>query len=284
MNEKICCLIGDPIEHSLSPLMHNMAFDKLKLDYVYFPIRVKKEMIQKAIVNLRKPNVRGINVTIPHKVIVMDLLDEIDDLAKEIGAVNTIVKNNGELVGYNTDGTGALRALKEGEGYPKGKKIVVIGAGGASRSVSYSIARENPSELVIINRTEQKAIELAENIKKKLNANVKPVELKLENLETELKNTDVVINTTSIGMNPNVDENIIPKELLNENMLVMDIVYNPLETKFLREAKEVGAKIINGIEMFIYQGAETFEMWTGEKAPVELMRKVVLEELKGENK
>jgi len=279
---KICCIIGDPVEHSLSPLMHNVAFRELGLNFTYIPLKVKKEMLQEAIEVIRRLGIRGVNVTIPHKVAVMKFLDDIDDLASEIGAVNTIVNNIGKLTGLNTDGMGAVRALKDNEGEPKDKKVVIIGAGGACRAISYSIAKEKPKELIIINRTVEKASEIAKSIKEKIDVNVKSLQLKPENLKAELKDADIVINSTSVGMSPNVNETVIPKEFLHNNMLLMDIVYNPLETRLIKEAKEVGVKTIDGIEMLVNQGIESFKIWTGKNAPVESMRKEVLKALGSE--
>ncbi|RLE61055.1 MAG: shikimate dehydrogenase [Thermoprotei archaeon] len=278
---RLCCVIGDPIKHTLSPLMHNAAFEYLGLEFIYVAFRVKADMLKKAVDGMRAFNIKGMNVTIPHKVRVMEYLDVIDEVAREIGAVNTIVNDDGVLKGFNTDGEGALKALKEGGGDPKEKKIVILGAGGAARAVSYFIAREGPSDMVIINRTVEKAVRLARCISEKIGLEVRAKRLTVQNLKDELEDAEILINCTSVGMTPNINETLVPKGLLRGDMIVMDIVYNPVETRLLREAKERGCLTIDGVGMLVYQGAIAFEMWTGVRAPVDVMREVIIKALRG---
>ena len=277
---RICGVIGDPIEHTMSPIMHNAAFEKLGLNYLYVPFRVKRKELGKAIEGMKALNIRGLNVTIPHKVAVIQFLDELDHLAKRIGAINTIVNDDGVLKGYNTDATGFLQALLERGVEPKGKNVVILGAGGASRAISFILA-ERGANLVILNRRLEFdwAEELAYRISQIFKREVKALELNEENLAMTLERADILVNATSVGMSPNIDETPVPSKLLKPGLIVFDIVYNPIKTRLLAEAEEVGAETISGLSMLVWQGASAFEMWTGLKAPVELMREVTIKVL-----
>ncbi len=267
----ICGIIGDPIEHTMSPVMHNAAFKKLGLDYVYLAFRVKKEELGKAIEGMRALNIRGLSITTPHKVAVIQFLDELDPLADKIDAINTIVNNNGVLKGYNTDATGFLRALLERGIEPKEKRVVILGAGGASRAISFILA-ERGSSLVILNRTWDKAKVCADRISEIFQSEATALKLNRENLATALSEADILVNATSVGMSPNINETPVTSNLLKPSLVVFDIVYNPIKTKLLKEAEEAGAETISGLDMLVWQGAVAFEKWTGLKAPVELMR------------
>ncbi len=271
---RICGIIGDPVEHSMSPAMHNAAFRELGIDYIYIPFRVKKEDLCKAIEGMRALNMKGLNVTIPHKVAVIPFLDELDPLAEKIGAVNTIVNDDGIFKGYNTDATGFLQALLEKEIEPEGKRIVILGAGGASRAISFILA-DRGAHLVILNRLLELdwARELASRISQIFGKKVAALELNRENLARALDNADILVNATSVGMSPNVDETPVSSDLLTPDITIFDIVYNPIKTRLLREAEIKGTKIIGGVDMLVWQGVLAFEKWTGLKAPVELMRK-----------
>ncbi|MBE9513261.1 MAG: shikimate dehydrogenase [Chloroflexi bacterium] len=277
---RICGVIGDPIEHTMSPVMHNAAFKELGLDYIYIAFRVRKEELGKAIHGMTALNIRGLNVTIPHKVAVIPFLDELDPLAQKIGAVNTIVSDDGVLRGYNTDATGFLQALRDKGVEPEGKNIVILGAGGVSRAISFILA-DRGANLVILNRpleldwAEELAQEIFNTFKKEVNA----LELDEENLATALEGADVLINATSIGMSPNIDDTLVPAKLLKSSLVVFDVVYNPLKTRLLREAGAAGAKTIGGLDMLVWQGALAFEKWTGQKAPVDLMKKEAIKAL-----
>ena len=276
----ICALIGDPIEHTMSPVMHNAAFKKLGLDYVYIPFRVRAEELAQAIDGIRALNMRGFNVTIPHKVAIIPMLDGLDPLAEKIGAVNTVVNNGGELRGYNTDATGFLQALLERGVEPGGENVVILGAGGASRAISYILA-ERDAHLTILNRQLELdwAVELARRIYEDLKKEVKVLELCFEHLATAMKGAGILINATSVGMSPNNQESPVPAQLLKPDLVVYDIVYNPIRTRLLKEAEAAGARTVGGIDMLAWQGALAFEKWTGKTAPLDLMRKEAIKAL-----
>ena len=275
---KICGIIGDPIEHTMSPVMHNAAFKNKGVDYVYLAFRVKKEELGKAIEGMRVLNIRGLNVTIPHKVAVIPFLDELDSLADKIGAINTIVNDNGVLRGYNTDATGFLQALRERGIEPKGKSVVILGAGGASRAISFILA-ERGSSLVILNRTWNKAKICTDRISEIFQSEATALKLDRENLAAALSKADILVNATSVGMSPNIDETPVTSDLLRPNLVVYDIVNNPTKTRLQREAEAVGATAISGLDMLLWQGALAFEKWTGLKAPIGVMRQEVIKVL-----
>ena len=279
---RICGVIADPIGHTVSPAMHNAAFEQAGIDYLYVPFQVKKEELGKAIAGMRALNIRGLNVTIPHKVAVIPFLDDLDDLAQRIGAVNTIVNDDGVLKGYNTDATGFLRALLERGVEPKGKTVVILGAGGASRAISLTLA-ERGSNLIILNRTWDKAKEQADRISQLCQREVQTLELNKENLAKALNKADILVNTTSVGMNPDIEETPVTADLIKPPVIVFDIVYNPIKTRLLREAEAAGAETISGIDMLVWQGALAFEKWTGLKAPVKVMREAAIKALQDEN-
>lgn len=277
----ICGLIGNPVEHSVSPAMQNAAFDSLGLDYIYLPFRVTADNLARAVDGLKVLNMRGVNVTIPHKVAILPLLDELEPLAKKIGAVNTIVNDKGRLKGYNTDAAGFLKILLERGVEPKGKKVVVLGAGGASRAVSFTLA-ERGAEIVILNRRQEIdwAVELASSISQLSTKEVKALELNDENLSSVLEAADVLVNATSVGMSPDSNNSPLPAGLLKPELVVFDVVYNPLKTRLLAEAEVAGAETISGIDMLVWQGALAFELWTGAEAPADIMKAKAIEALK----
>lgn len=275
---KVCAIIGDPVEHSLSPIMHNAAFNELGLNIVYVAFTVTAKELKDAVLGARTLGIKGLNVTMPHKNAVMNYLDEVDATAKNIGAVNTVLCNQGKMIGYNTDGDGAMIALQENGVDPEEKKLVLLGAGGAAKAIGYKAAQD-VDELVIVNRTAEKAKRLADSLKG-FDAKVKGVALSAEVLEKELSTADILVNATSVGMHPSIEDSPVRQDLLHSNLCVMDIIYNPLETKLLKEAKAAGAKVVSGIDMLIYQGAVAYEIWTNCPAPVEVMKQAALNELK----
>lgn len=279
---KICGIIGDPIEHTMSPVMHNAAFKKLGLDYLYVPFRVRKEELDKAVKGIRALNIRGFNVTIPHKVTIMPMLDGLDPLAEKIGAVNTVVNDDGNLKGYNTDATGFLQALLERGVEPVGKNVVILGAGGAARAIAYILAKRE-AHLTILNRQLELdwAEELAQHIAKDFEIEVGVMELGFENLATALARADILVNATSVGMSPNSEETPAPAQLLKPDLVVFDIVYNPMKTRLLKDAEAAGARTIGGVEMLVGQGTLAFEKWTGRQAPLDLMREEAIKALEG---
>jgi shikimate dehydrogenase len=281
----VCALIGDPIEHTMSPVMHNAAFKKLGLDYVYVPLLVRPEGLADAVSGLRALHVRGFNVTIPHKVKIIPRLDGLDPMAEHIGAVNTVVNNGGELRGYNTDAAGFLAALEEQGFVPRDEKVALIGAGGAARAIAHGLAQQE-AQLTILNRRQELdwAYEIAGLIEDSFKQKVTVLELGKANLKKALDGASLVVNATSLGMTPDTDATPVPAELLSDTQLVFDIVYNPVETRLLREAAAAGARTIGGVDMLAWQGALAFKMWTGRDAPVDLMRREALRMLKGNEK
>ena len=279
---QICGIIGDPIEHTMSPVMHNAAFRQLGMDWAYLPFRVEEEAVGRAIEGVKALNIRGLNVTIPHKTAVIPYLDGLDPAAERMGAVNTIVNDNGKLTGYNTDAAGFLRALRENNIEPEGTNIVVLGAGGASRGISFLLA-ENGADLTILNRRPERAEDLARQVSTATGTGVKALALDEANLSLALEKADVLVNTTRVGMIPDVDRTLVPAGQLRSDLAVFDIVYNPLKTRLLADAGAAGALTIGGLEMLVWQGALAFTLWTGQAAPVDLMRKTARKALGNED-
>lgn len=278
---KIIGIFGDPVGHTLSPAIHNAAFERLGLPYVYVPFHVKPAELKKAIEAIRALDMPGINITIPHKERALKFLDEADEDARRIGAVNTIVNMEGRLIGYNTDGTGYLRSLREETGFKAaGKNIIIIGAGGAARSIFYAILTHKPERVVLANRTVKRARALADEFGRRFNVKIEASGAGKDALEAYSKDSHLVVNTTSLGM---MGEGRLdfPLESLPENAVVSDIVYRPLKTEFIKGAEKRALKVHTGLGMLIHQGAIGFELWTGRKAPVEVMRKAALKALKG---
>lgn len=275
------CVIGDPIHHSKSPLMLNRAFRETGENGIYTAFHITGDRLGAFIQGVRAMGIRGVNVTIPHKVEIMSHLDEIDASARALGAVNTIVNDNGRLIGYNTDGIGYVRSLKEeAVADLAGKRIVLLGAGGAARGIVYALAAERPATITIVNRTIDRAEELAASVSG--HTGLKDVRaVGAFGLEMACRQADVVINTTSIGMSPQTEG--LPMDInvswLKTEAVASEIIYNPLKTRFLREAEAAGRRVHGGLGMFIYQGAYAFEYWTGKPAPVPAMRETVLEAL-----
>ncbi|WP_054028194.1 shikimate dehydrogenase [Bacillus sp. FJAT-28004] len=269
-------VIGNPIRHSKSPIMMNRAFRETGINGVYTAFHVTSDRIRDFAAGVRAMGIRGVNVTIPHKLDIMSVLDEIDASAQAIGAVNTIVNDAGRLIGYNTDGIGYVRSLKEeAERELAGKRIVVLGAGGAARGIIYALANENPARITIANRSVDRAKELADSLQNKVDIEA----ISNEELQTACQQADIVINTTSVGMFPQTEETPIDASWLKPGAVASDLIYNPLKTKFLQQAEQRGCRIHGGLGMFIYQGAYAFEYWTGQPAPAAAMRETVLASL-----
>jgi len=268
-NTKICCLIGDPVEHSLSPLIHNAGYQALGINYAYVSFRVSD--IKRAIEGIRGLGIRGASVTIPHKVSAIKYLDKLDPLAEEIGAVNTVVNDDGILTGYNTDGDGALQAL-EAVTTLSGKKAVLIGGGGAALAIAVGLKKKGV-KLVVLNRTEDKARKLAEKVNAEGYGDFKKL--------AEIASADILINATPVGMWPEVNQSIIPKDLLHNRLTVFDIIYNPRETRLLIEAREKGCAIVYGYKMLLYQAVKQFELFTGLKGPLPAMEPALTQALEG---
>ena len=275
-SKKLVGILGYPLSHSLSSVMQNMAFKYYNLNNVYVPIEVKPEDLEIIVKAIRGMNFIGFNVTVPHKIEVVKYLDEMDKLAELIGAVNTVVVKDGNLKGYNTDGIGFLKSFQENTNESiEGKRVFILGAGGASRAVSMTLAMNKAEKVYICNRTYEKAERLSQDINTKIGNVSAAVPMEYEKMKEVIYDSDVFINTTTVGMYPNVDESPIDKNLLHENLILCDIVYNPRKTKLLEEAEELGCKTVPGLSMLVYQGAESFRLWTGMEAPVDIMFKAV---------
>ena len=257
---KIFGLVGNPVKHSKGFLIHNKAFEELKLNNVY--VNFLADDLKNFVKNY-KGIVSGLSVTIPFKREIMGYVDKIDPIANDIGAVNTVVNAKGKLIGYNTDCTGAIKAIKE-KTEVNGKKVVVIGAGGAARAIAFGV-KEEGGKLMVLNRT----ISKAERLAKELGCGYGGLD-KVDGAEA-----DILINATSIGMWPNTNKSPVKNKKILKNMVVFDTVYNPIMTKLLKDAKANGCRIINGVEMFINQAAAQFELFTGRKAPIDVMRKAL---------
>jgi shikimate dehydrogenase len=268
-NTKICCLIGNPVEHSPSPLIHNVGYQALGVNYIYVPFRVSD--IKQAIEGIRGLGIRGASITIPHKTGAIKYMDKIDPLAEEIGAINTIVNDGGVLTGYNTDGEGALKALEEATAL-KGKEAVLIGSGGAASAIAAGLKAKGV-KLVVLNRTEEKA----RNLAKRVNAS----EFGSLDKLSEISSADILINATSVGMQPKTDQSIIPKDLLHNQLTVFDIISNPKETRLLIEARERGCTVVYGYKMLLYQAVRQFELFTGHRAPLKTMESALTQALEG---
>ena len=282
---KLVVLLGLPLGHSVSPAMHNRVFEKLGMDYCYIPVEVSPENLGTVFAGLIKMNVAGFNVTIPHKIRIMSHLDELDPLARAIGAVNTICIKNGKTKGYNTDGEGFVRSLEETAALSvQGKRIFILGCGGAVRAIAMTLAFKGAGKIYICNRTLSKAKSLTEEINEKISDCAEAIERRPETMEPLLQECDVLVNGTQLGMHPNEDASPIDKSLLNKNLIVSDIVYNPLMTKLLKEAQQLGCTVVDGLGMLIYQGAAAFQLWTGVDPLIKEMSDVAYRLMTADNK
>jgi shikimate dehydrogenase len=272
---QFCGVIGNPIEHSLSPAIHNAAFQKLALNFVYLAWKV--DTIGDAVRGLRAlGNFRGASVTIPHKVAVLPFLDEVDTTARHIGAVNTIAAEEGQLLGMNTDATGALRALREGNAPLKGASVVIVGSGGAARAIAFALAAEaKVRRLHLLGIEVDERRNLATDLRDKTGVSVEEEDLDEGRLKNVLPEARVLIHCTPVGMAPKIGRSCIPPKFLHRELIVMDVVYNPRETQLLIEARTAGCRTISGLEMFLYQAVAQFERWTGRSAPIQVMRAVL---------
>ncbi|MBI2036247.1 shikimate dehydrogenase [Candidatus Microgenomates bacterium] len=262
---KLCCIIGNPVEHSLSPLMHNAGYKALGLNFVYMAFQISD--VANAIAGIRALGIHGTSVTVPHKLTVMKYLDEIDETAKAIGAVNTIINDQAKLTGTNTDYEGAIRALEEKTKIEE-KRVTVVGAGGAARAIAFGL-KQKKAKIKIINRTKERAQALAKEVRAEHGD--------LTDL-SQIKNSDILIHATITGMHPD-NKSLVPKEYLHKNLVVFDVVYNPRETKLINDAKKAGCQIVYGYKMLLYQAVAQFELFTGVKAPVEVMEEALLKGL-----
>ena len=271
-------VLGSPISHSISPQMHNEAFRQLDMDCVYLAFEVGVDGMEAAVKGLRALNVRGYNVTMPNKNIMATLCDRLSPAAEIIGAVNTVVNDNGILTGYTTDGTGYMRAVEDAGHNIIGKKMTLLGTGGASTAVLVQAALDGLSEISVFSRSTSKFNERARDIIEKLkehsSCKVNLYDLEDEaRLRHEISESAILTNGTSVGMAPNVDTSLInDSSIFHKDLIVSDIIYNPRETKLMKLAKEAGCPTFNGLYMLLYQGAEAFKIWTGQDMPVDVIK------------
>jgi len=265
---KTYCIIGDPVQHSLSPLIQNAAFSALGIKSTYISFRVPSHDLKTSIESLKSIGIAGFNVTIPHKMSILQYLDKLDPTASKSNAVNTVKNDTGKLIGYNTDIYGFIQPLYTRNIDFKGKKVLIIGAGGAAYAIVTSLSYEKGIEkIILVNRSSDKASKLVEHALK-LGLNIHKEDF--ENLSQIASQSDLIINSTSIGLNN--ESSPIERNYINPNSLVYDIVYKPIVTDLLRKAKEVNARVVYGYEMLIAQGAQAFKIWTGCDAPINAMK------------
>lgn len=271
---KLMGVIGNPIEHSISPQLHNTVSSLLGVDYVYVPFRVEKEVLGDAVKGLKALGFVGFNITVPFKNDVLEFLDEVTDEVKLIGAANTVKIQNGKLYGFNTDTEGFARAFQEetGTGF-RGKRITILGAGGAARGIAVKVALEGAAVVSIINRTVAKAYEIAEIINKNIGIPAAGYANEESTVADVIEKSDIIINTTSIGMHPQVDECPVDGAVVfSPRQIVYDAIYNPVQTALLKKAERDGSKAVNGLGMLFYQGIYAYEIWTGIKVKDEIIQ------------
>jgi len=272
---KIIGVIGDPVEHSRSPQMHNAAIQELAIDYVYVPFHVRPESLKEAVDGFKALNVVGINVTLPHKKAVLLLMDSISKEAEFIGAVNTMVFKDGKVEGHNTDARGFVASLWEEGLYDiKDKNVVVLGAGGGAQAVVVGLALEGAKRIIIANRTLDKAQQLGRDLSKKTGVEIKGISLDDNLLPVYLSESQILVSTITAGMDTTIPLAINP-EWLHKGLVVCDIVYTPHVTNLLKAAAEKGLKTVGGLGMLVHQGAISFQLWTGKQPSVKIMRKAI---------
>ncbi|MBQ8559264.1 MAG: shikimate dehydrogenase [Tyzzerella sp.] len=270
-------LLGSPVSHSISPMMHNESFKQLDLDYVYLAFDVGTDTLEKAVEGLRALNVRGFNLTMPDKNLMSELCDKLSPAAEIIGAVNTVVNDNGVFTGYTTDGIGYMRAVQDAGHDIIGKKMTLLGAGGAATSVLVQAALDGLSEISVFSIRDaffERAERTVAALNERTNCKVKLYDFDDESiLRREIGDSAILTNGTSVGMAPNTDRSIITDTtMFHKDLIVSDVIYNPRETKLLKLAKESGCATFNGLYMLLYQGAEAFKLWTGQDMPVDIIK------------
>ncbi|MGV3723994.1 MAG: shikimate dehydrogenase [Actinomycetota bacterium] len=278
---RVFCVLGHPVGHSMSPAMHNAALAEMGVDGVYVAFDVHPDGLADAVRGLQALGVAGVNCTIPHKQALLPLMDEVSEDAALIGAINTIRFQDGKRIGENTDAPGFLADLRAAGAEPAGKQVLVLGAGGSARAVVAALVRAG-ARVTVANRTAARAEELALELNEKLQVDaVQATELRAELLTEVTASSEIIVNTTSLGMSPNLEAMPdLPVQALRTNAFVYDLIYNPVETRLLREARRQGARGTHGAGMLARQGALALEMWTGRPAPAELMEQVILETLR----
>lgn len=271
---RLTALLGSPVAHSISPLMHNEAFQLLDLDYTYLCFEVNEETLPAAVDGLKACGIRGFNLTMPNKNKIVELLDELSPAARLIGAVNTVVNDDGHLTGYNTDGVGYMQAVKDAGYDITGKTITIMGAGGAATAICAQAALDGVEKIHIFARETSRFWDRTQKLAENINSTLPCKAVLHENKNTAalaqaISESALLLNATSVGMAPNTEGTIIEDtSLYHPDLIVSDVIYNPRETRFLKEAKEAGCRTFNGMYMLLYQGAEAFRLWTGKEMPV----------------
>ena len=271
---RLTALLGSPVAHSISPLMHNEAFQLLNLDYTYLCFDVNEETLPAAVDGLKACGIRGFNLTMPNKNQIVKLLDELSPAARLIGAVNTVVNDKGHLVGYNTDGVGYMQAVRDAGYDITGKTITIMGAGGAATAICAQAALDGVEKIHVFARETSRFWERTQKLVENINSTLPCKAVLHENKDTgalarAISESALLLNATSVGMAPDTDSTIIQDtSLYHPDLIVSDVIYNPRETRFLREAREAGCRTFNGMYMLLYQGAEAFRLWTGKEMPI----------------
>jgi shikimate dehydrogenase len=273
---QVCAIFGHPVGHSLSPAIHNAAFAELGLNYVYIAHDVAPPDLLNAMRGILALKYRGLSITIPHKVSALSLVDELDETAFRIGCINTVINEAGVLKGRNSDGLGALAALRSAQVDPKGLQAVMLGSGGAARAIAVTLVAEAPPRrLTLLGVDQPELMALATTLREQGKTDIVVGELNPRALQMALKDAQLLLHTTPVGMAPNSEQSVVPVELLHSQLTVFDAVYTPRQTRLLRDAAARGCRTIEGFEMFLGQALVQFELWTGQPAPREVMRSVI---------
>jgi shikimate dehydrogenase len=275
-------VFGHPVSHSLSPVMHNAAIQALNIDYIYVPFHVLPDDLGKAVDGVRGLGIAGVNVTIPHKERIIEYLDEVSEQSAKMRSVNTVINRNGKLIGDTTDGRGFLKSAEADWGKLDRSRVLVLGAGGSAKAICFALA-EIGCEVVVANRTIERAGELVEGLNAAFGMQIaRAIGMSRDALVEEVESADLLVNTTSVGMSPDLEAIPISADLLHPNLLVYDLIYNPIKTRLVVEAQSRGAKAVSGLGMLVHQGALSFEMWTGREAPIQVMEAAVRKILNSE--
>lgn len=278
---RVCAVIGDPVGHSLSPQIHNAAFSAAGIDIIYTAFHVSKGDLKRALDGVRALGIKGLSVTIPHKVDIIPFLDEVDAAALAIGSVNTVVNSAGVLIGFSTDGPGAVRALQDESVSLEGSRILMLGSGGAARAIAFALRSLDPlPSLRILGIDENETATLIRDLNSKLpvkdkSRTVTGGKLGNSSLEKAMEDAGIIIHATPVGMSPNTESSLVPEWLFREGQVVFDAVYTPRKTRLLQQAEKAGAVTVSGLGMFANQAAIQFELWTGKPAPTEVMLKAL---------
>jgi shikimate dehydrogenase len=272
----VCALLGFPARHSMGPAIHNAAFEKLGLPLVYVAHDVNPSDLPAAMAGARALGYRGLSITMPHKVAALTLVDEVDEVARAIGCINTVVNREGRLCGFNSDGQGALDALRRSGIATHGQRVLVLGSGGAARAVAMTVAlRERPADLTILGVVDDELSALGRDLAERAGRQARTQRLDDQSLANAVAQADVLLHCTPIGMPPDTERSLVPPDLLRPGLSVFDAVYNPRRTRLLRDAAAAGCRVVEGMEMFLGQAMVQFELWTGKPAPADVMRAVI---------